>query len=54
MRLLLRHPKVEIAALTADRSAGKEMREVFPQFSPFALPKLVSIDSSTGKPKSSI
>ena len=29
VRLLLRHPKVEIAALTADRSAGKEMRDVF-------------------------
>jgi N-acetyl-gamma-glutamyl-phosphate reductase len=44
VRLLLRHPKVEIAALTADRSAGKEMRDVFPQFAPFALPKLVSIE----------
>jgi N-acetyl-gamma-glutamyl-phosphate reductase len=44
VRLLLSHPKVEIAALTADRSAGKEMREVFPQFAPFALPKLVSVD----------
>ncbi|HVV63335.1 MAG TPA: N-acetyl-gamma-glutamyl-phosphate reductase [Pseudolabrys sp.] len=45
VRLLLRHPRAEIALLTADRSAGKEMREVYPQFSPFSLPKLVSIDS---------
>src|ERR1700694_5924949 len=45
VRLLLRHPGVEIALLTADRRAGQEMRDVFPQFSPFALPKLVSIES---------
>ena len=45
VRLLLRHPRAEIALLTADRSAGKEMREVYPQFSPYPLPKLVSIDS---------
>ena len=45
VRLLLRHPRAEIVLLTADRSAGKEMREVYPQFSPYPLPKLVSIDS---------
>jgi N-acetyl-gamma-glutamyl-phosphate reductase len=45
VRLLLRHPGVEIGLLTADRRAGQEMRDVFPQFSPFALPKLVSIES---------
>src|SRR5690348_5116871 len=44
VRLLLRHPRAEIALLTADRRAGLEMREVFPQFAPFDLPKLVSID----------
>jgi N-acetyl-gamma-glutamyl-phosphate reductase len=44
VRLLLRHPQAEIALLTADRRAGHEMRDVFPQFSPFALPKLVAID----------
>jgi N-acetyl-gamma-glutamyl-phosphate reductase len=44
VRLLLRHPRADLALLTADRRAGQEMREVFPQFSPFALPKLVSID----------
>src|SRR6267154_678293 len=45
VRLLLRHQGVEIALLTADRRAGQEMGDVFPQFSPFALPKLVSIES---------
>jgi N-acetyl-gamma-glutamyl-phosphate reductase len=44
VRLLLRHPRAEIALLTADRRAGQEMRDVFPQFSPFALPRLVSIE----------
>ena len=42
VRLLLRHPRVEIALLTAERSAGKAMRAVFPQFSPFDLPQLVA------------
>src|ERR1700759_3353167 len=44
VRLLLRHPRVEIALLTADRRAGQEMRDVFPQFAPFDLPRLVAID----------
>ena len=44
VRMLLRHPRVEIALLTADRKAGQDMREVFPQFAPFALPRLVSLD----------
>ena len=35
VRMLLRHPRAEIALLTAERSAGKAMREVFPQFSPY-------------------
>ncbi len=45
VRLLLEHPRVEIVLLTADRRAGQEMRAVFPQFSPYPLPKLVSIES---------
>ena len=45
VRLLLRHPRAEIALLTADRRAGQEMATVFPQFAPFVLPKLVSIES---------
>ncbi len=44
VRLLLRHPRAEITLLTAERSAGKAMRDVFPQFSPFDLPTLVAID----------
>jgi N-acetyl-gamma-glutamyl-phosphate reductase len=44
VRLLLRHAGVETALLTADRRAGQEMRDVFPQFSPFPLPKLTSIE----------
>jgi N-acetyl-gamma-glutamyl-phosphate reductase len=45
VRLLIRHPQVEIALLTADRRAGQDMRQVYPQFSLFALPKLVAIES---------
>ena len=45
LRLLIRHPGVEIAVLTADRRAGQHMRQVFPQFSPYALPKLLAIDA---------
>src|SRR3954451_20034353 len=45
VRLLLRHPRVELVLLTADRRAGQEMAAVFPQFAPFRLPTLVSIDS---------
>jgi N-acetyl-gamma-glutamyl-phosphate reductase len=45
LRLLVPHPRVEIALLTADRKAGQAMRDVFPQFSHVDLPKLVTIDS---------
>ena len=44
VRMLLRHPRSEIVMLTAERSAGKAMREVFPQFSPYNLPTLTAID----------
>jgi N-acetyl-gamma-glutamyl-phosphate reductase len=44
VRMLLRHPRAEIALLTAERSAGKAMREVFAHFSPFDLPTLVAIE----------
>src|ERR1700688_3590475 len=44
VRMVLRHPRAEIVLLTAERSAGKAMRDVFPQFSPFPLPTLVAID----------
>ncbi|MFN8831003.1 MAG: N-acetyl-gamma-glutamyl-phosphate reductase [Labrys sp. (in: a-proteobacteria)] len=45
VRLLLRHPRVEITLLTADSKAGRAMADVFPQFAPFALPTLVPIPS---------
>jgi len=44
VRLLIPHPRVDIALLTADRRAGKPMAEVFPRFSPYALPKLSALD----------
>jgi N-acetyl-gamma-glutamyl-phosphate reductase len=44
VRLLLRHPLIDIMLMTADRRAGQEMRRVFPQFAPYALPQLVALD----------
>jgi N-acetyl-gamma-glutamyl-phosphate reductase len=44
VRLIIRHPAVDIVLLTADRQAGQAMGEVFPQFLPFDLPKLASIE----------
>src|SRR4249920_4032336 len=44
VRILLRHPRAEIVLLTAERSAGRAMRDVFSHFSPFPLPQLVAID----------
>src|SRR5271170_8029022 len=44
VRLLIRHPHVDIVLLTADRRAGKPMADVFPQFVPFALPPLKALD----------
>ena len=46
VRLLLRHPGADIALLTAERRAGKTMAEVFPQFSPYALPVLTSVEDA--------
>jgi N-acetyl-gamma-glutamyl-phosphate reductase len=46
VRLLLRHPRMEIAVMTADRRAGQAMGDVFPQFAPYDLPRLVSIDQT--------
>ncbi len=44
VRLLLRHPHVEIRALTAERQAGKPMAQVFPHLGCYALPDLVKIE----------
>jgi N-acetyl-gamma-glutamyl-phosphate reductase len=44
VRLLARHPKVNIAAMTADRRAGQSMGVVFPHLGGLDLPDLVKID----------
>jgi N-acetyl-gamma-glutamyl-phosphate reductase len=49
LRLLIRHPLVEIVLLTADRRAGKPMSDVFPQFAPYDLPVLTSIEGADWK-----
>ncbi len=46
LRLLIRHPGVEIVLLTADRRAGQAMADVFPQFTPFRLPPLTALDTA--------
>jgi len=43
VRLLARHPGVDIRVLTADRKAGQEMAAAFPHLSSLALPTLTSI-----------
>ncbi|MBT3765630.1 MAG: N-acetyl-gamma-glutamyl-phosphate reductase [Rhodospirillales bacterium] len=45
VRLLVRHPEVEIAVMTADRKAGQSMGEVFPHLAGLGLPDLVSLDA---------
>ena len=46
VRLLLPHPQVEIALLTGDSQAGKEMGEVYPQLQFAKLPRLVSLENA--------
>jgi N-acetyl-gamma-glutamyl-phosphate reductase len=46
VRLLIAHPHVAIALLTADRRAGQAMADVFPQFSPYQLPPLTALDAA--------
>ncbi|MGQ3047757.1 MAG: N-acetyl-gamma-glutamyl-phosphate reductase [Niveispirillum sp.] len=43
MRLLLRHPRVRITALTGERAAGKPVADVFPHLAPYDLPALTKI-----------
>ena len=45
IRLLARHPQIEIRALTAERQAGKKLAEVFPHLGRLALPDLVKIEA---------
>jgi N-acetyl-gamma-glutamyl-phosphate reductase len=49
VRLLLTHPRVELVLLTADRRAGQTMADVFPQFAPYQLPTLTSLDAADWK-----
>jgi N-acetyl-gamma-glutamyl-phosphate reductase len=49
LRLLIRHPRVEVVLLTADRRAGKPMADVFPQFAPYPLPLLTAIEDADWK-----
>jgi N-acetyl-gamma-glutamyl-phosphate reductase len=49
VRLLLIHPRVEIVLLTADRRAGQTMTDVFPQFAPYTLPTLTTLDAADWK-----
>lgn len=45
LRFLLRHPSVEIVALTAEKNAGQPMGAVFPHLAYAGLPNLVKIDA---------
>lgn len=44
IRFIASHPNMEIAALTADRKAGMEMREVFPHLRHLELPRFLKIE----------
>jgi N-acetyl-gamma-glutamyl-phosphate reductase len=46
LRLLARHPGVEIRLLTADRQAGKPLGEIFPHLGGLALPLPVKVDEA--------
>lgn len=46
LRLLLQHPGVRIAALCAERNAGKPLAEVLPPFAGVALPPLEAFDAA--------
>ncbi|PHQ70134.1 MAG: N-acetyl-gamma-glutamyl-phosphate reductase [Sneathiella sp.] len=44
MRLLLRHPNVDISFLTADRKAGQSVAEVYPHLGGYGLPDMIALD----------
>lgn len=46
LRLLLRHPHADIRVLTAERSAGKPVGDVFPHLAGFGLPDLVKVEDA--------
>lgn len=43
VRLLVHHPNVEIAVLTAERKAGEPIGKTFPHLATYALPDLISL-----------
>lgn len=45
VRLLNTHPQVTIAALAAEKNAGKELKELYPQFLHLPLPTVQTTDS---------
>lgn len=44
VRLISGHPRLRIAAMSADRKAGQDIGDVFPQFGHMNLPGLVALD----------
>jgi N-acetyl-gamma-glutamyl-phosphate reductase len=44
LRLLITHPQVNVVGLVAESNAGKEIAEIYPQFSALTLPKIVKLD----------
>ncbi|WP_025898514.1 N-acetyl-gamma-glutamyl-phosphate reductase [Sneathiella glossodoripedis] len=46
IRLLLRHPNVEIVVLTADRKAGEAVEDVYPHLGGYGLPDMVSVEDA--------
>ncbi len=46
MRILLRHPGVELTLLTADRKAGLSVEEVYPHLGGYGLPDMISVSEA--------
>ena len=45
LRLLVRHPGVDIRLLTADRQAGRPLAEIFPHLGTLDLPVPVKLET---------
>jgi N-acetyl-gamma-glutamyl-phosphate reductase len=50
LRLLVRHPAAEVAALTAERHAGETIDTVFPHLAGLGLPRLRHLDAVDFRP----
>lgn len=46
VRLLVAHPRAEIALMTGERHAGRPMGDVFPHLAGYDLPDLVTVDEA--------